>query len=105
MSDQVGRDMRERSFVLFWSWKETTYLMKGYFLIWVRIEIELFAGWIPIEEVKVAGIGVSLFLRKRAKERSAIHQCKQSLRNLYSLSFHANIGPGGFSDFVISRIF
>jgi hypothetical protein len=72
MSDKVERDKRERSSVLLWSWKETAYLMKGFFLIWVGIEIKLFADWIQIVEVNVAGIIVSLFLRKGAEERSVI---------------------------------
>jgi len=39
---------------------------EGFFLIWVGIEIELLAGWIPVVEVNVDGTGVPLLLIKGA---------------------------------------
>jgi hypothetical protein len=78
---------------------------EGFFLIWIGIEIELFAGCIPIVEVNIVSIGVFLFLRKGAEKRSTIQQCEQSLRNLYSRPFHASIGPGRVSDFANSGVF
>jgi hypothetical protein len=78
---------------------------EGFFLFSVGIEIELFAGWIPIVEVNVAGIGIPLFLRKGAYERFVIQQSEQSLRILYSRPFDTCIRPGRVSDFVNSRVF
>ena len=78
---------------------------EGLFLIWVRIEIQLFSGWVPIVEMYVASIGVPLFLRERAEERYVIQQCKQSLGDLYSRPFHGGIGPGGVAEFMNSGIF
>jgi hypothetical protein len=38
---------------------------EGFFLFWVGIEIELFAGWIPIVEVNVVGIGIPPSFERR----------------------------------------
>ena len=71
----------------------------------VRFKIELFASRIPVVKIGAVGIGISLLLRERAEMWFVIHQCEQSLRNLYPRPFHTGIGPGGVSDFVNFVIF
>ena len=73
---------------------------EGFFLLWGRIEIQLFAIWILIVEVDITGVYISLLLRKGTEERSVIQEGEQRLGNLYFRPFHTCIRPGKVADFV-----
>jgi hypothetical protein len=45
---------------------------EGFFLFGVRVEIQLFAGWVSIVKVYVDVVGVPLLLGERAEERSIL---------------------------------